>query len=198
VTFLFNPEQPVEPGASAVNGYTWNKLKAYPTFAQRASQIRQMLDSADIIIAHNAKFDIGFLKMEFARCGINWTPKCVECTIEKAKKKLYATSYKLDNLTRILGLQNLRGRFHGSKEDTYMCKALYYALDDYPKRKDMPKQPISEPKDSFEEIIAKLKRQKYYLENRQPKYSNDTESLELVILWSIIIAIIMVILSLVS
>ena len=79
-----------------------------------------------------------------------------------------------------------------------MCKALYYALDDYPKRKDTPRQPISEPKTSIEETIAKLKRQQTYLENRQPKFSNDTESLELVILWSIIIAIIMVILSLVS
>lgn len=130
-TFMFDPEQPVESGASAVNGYTWSSLRQYPTFAAQARRIKAILDSADVLIAHNASFDIGFLKNEFARCGIYWTPKCVECTMLKAKRTLNAPCYKLDYLTGMLGLKNLRGRYHGSLEDTVMCKALYYELDSY-------------------------------------------------------------------
>ena len=130
-TFMFNPEQPVEPGASAVNGYTWAMLRKYPTFATQARQIKTLLDSADVIVAHNAKFDIGFIQKEFARCGIYWCPKCVECTMQKAKRTLSSPCYKLDYLTSMLGLKNLRGRYHGSLEDTVMCKALYHELDSY-------------------------------------------------------------------
>lgn len=130
-TFMFNPEQQVEAGASRVNGYTWASLRKYPTFEKQARQIKMILDSADVIIAHNAAFDVGFLKSEFDRCGLCWNPKCIECTMLKAKRKFGASCscYSLDYLTRYLGLQNLRGTFHGSSEDACMCKALYYKLD---------------------------------------------------------------------
>ena len=133
-TFMFNPEQPVEPGASRVNGYTWALLRKYPTFASQARQIKLILDSADVVIAHNAAFDVGFLKSEFDRCGLCWNPRCVECTMQKAKRKFgnSCSCYSLDYLTRFLGLQNLRGTFHGSTEDACMCKALYYKLDAQP------------------------------------------------------------------
>lgn len=126
--FLFNPEQPVQPGASAVNGYTWNMLKKYPTFAEQARKVLYALNSADIIVAHNAIFDIRFLKREFERCGIYWQPKSVICTMQKAKTIVTTHSYRLDNLTDILGLKNLRGKYHGSCVDAMMCKALYEKL----------------------------------------------------------------------
>ena len=106
-------------------------LRRYPTFASQARQIKALLDSADVIVAHNASFDIGFIKTEFARCGIIWQPRCVECTLQKAKRTISSPCYKLDYLTSMLGLRNLRGQYHGSLEDTVMCKALYYELDSY-------------------------------------------------------------------
>lgn len=126
--FLFNPQQHVQPGAAAVNGYSWNKLKKYPTFAEQAREVLAVLDSADVIVAHNAKFDIRFLQREFERCGIHWRPNYVICTMDKAKQLITTHSYKLDNLTSVLGLKNLRGKYHGSCVDAMMCKALYERL----------------------------------------------------------------------
>lgn len=126
--YLFNPQQHVQPGAAAVNGYSWNMLKKYPTFAEQAREIRAVLDSADAIVAHNAVFDIRFLQKEFERCGIYWRPKSVICTMKKAKGLITTHSYRLDNLTSILGLKNLRGEYHGSCVDAIMCKALYERL----------------------------------------------------------------------
>lgn len=161
--FLFNPQQHVQPGAAAVNGYSWNKLKKYPTFAEQAREVRAVLDSADVIVAHNAKFDIRFLQREFERCGIHWQPNYVICTMEMAKQLITTYSYKLDNLTSVLGLKNLRGKYHGSCVDTMMCKALYERLCEIKQQSaNQPTKQQSVKQPAEQKTISKSEEEEFY------------------------------------
>lgn len=58
----------IEPSASAVHGFTVEKLNALAcgkTFSCDIDEIYDDFLSADLIVAHNVKFDIGFLIAEF-------------------------------------------------------------------------------------------------------------------------------------
>lgn len=126
--YLFNPEKEVDPKASKVNGFTWDNLKLFPKFKDVAEELKTILEKADLLVAHNAKFDIGFLKAEFKRAQIEFKPKAIACTMKMAQEKVVSESYSLDTLTNHFGLKQLRESTHGADIDTEMCKNLYYKL----------------------------------------------------------------------
>jgi len=58
----------IEPSAVAVHGFTVEKLKELAqgkTFSYNLEEIDDDFRRADLIVAHNAKFDIGFMIAEF-------------------------------------------------------------------------------------------------------------------------------------
>ena len=58
----------IEPSATAVHGITVDKLKVLSegkTFSDYQDEIFNDFANADLIVAHNAKFDIGFMIAEF-------------------------------------------------------------------------------------------------------------------------------------
>lgn len=141
--YLFNPEQEVGPKASKVNGFTWDNLRLFPTFKTVAVELKQILEEADVLVAHNAKFDIGFLQSEFKRVHLHFRPRQVVCTMEMAQAKVISESYSLDSLTNHFGLIQLRESTHGADIDTEMCRNLYYKLIEI------------EPEFNKDEVIAK-------------------------------------------
>ncbi|TFU97743.1 DNA polymerase III subunit epsilon, partial [Bacillus stratosphericus] len=66
-----HPGRDIPEDAAAVHGITLADLEAKnaPTFEQVGQQIADFLRGAELII-HNAKFDVGFLDMEFGRMGL--------------------------------------------------------------------------------------------------------------------------------
>jgi|SRR5579883_940576 len=70
VTFhrYINPERPVSEGARRVHGLSDAFLAGQPTFSACYSEFQDFLQD-DILVIHNATFDIGFLNMEFSRLG---------------------------------------------------------------------------------------------------------------------------------
>lgn len=67
---LLDPERPIPSESSAIHGIGDEHVKTAPTFAQKADEIAARLDKK-ILLAHNLKFDVGFLNEEFKRCGRN-------------------------------------------------------------------------------------------------------------------------------
>jgi DNA polymerase III epsilon subunit-like protein len=73
-----DPEIPMPPDATRINGITDEITSAAPTFnivalsmIEKLSEVACPQDKV-ILIAHNcAKFDAPILKAEFARCGLN-------------------------------------------------------------------------------------------------------------------------------
>ena len=66
-----HPDRDIPEEAAAVHGITLEQLEERnaPKFEQVGRQIADFLRGAELII-HNARFDVGFLNMEFARMGL--------------------------------------------------------------------------------------------------------------------------------
>ena len=71
-----NPERNIDAKAFAVHGIALDDLKGCPTIEASLSTISELLNSVDLVVAHNGGgpayeqgFDYPFLKMEYERIG---------------------------------------------------------------------------------------------------------------------------------
>lgn len=84
-TTRVNPEVPV--GATHIHGITEADVAQAPTFAQIAGIVASII-AGRALVAHNARFDLAFLKNEFARAGWDWPNAPHMCTMQSARKVL--------------------------------------------------------------------------------------------------------------
>jgi DNA polymerase-3 subunit epsilon len=83
---LVNPERSIPAGVQALTGITNAMVERAPTFRAIADEVAGRIAGC-IMVAHNARFDYGFLKHEFARLGRAFTAR-VLCTV-KLSRRLY-------------------------------------------------------------------------------------------------------------
>jgi DNA polymerase-3 subunit epsilon len=84
-TFL-DPERVLPPFITKLTGITPPMLKDQPRFAEIAESLQAKLKDR-IFVAHNARFDYGFVKTEFERAGITFNAKTL-CSV-KFSRALY-------------------------------------------------------------------------------------------------------------
>ena len=83
---LVRPEARIPPFIEALTGISNAMVADAPPFEQLAEELHARLEGC-LFIAHNARFDYGFLKNAFRRAGIDFKPQ-VLCTV-KLSRKLY-------------------------------------------------------------------------------------------------------------
>jgi DNA polymerase III subunit epsilon len=76
---LVNPGIALPAEIQALTGITHEMLAAAPRFAELAHDLHERL-AGRVLIAHNARFDYGFLRREFERAGIRFHAREV-CTV---------------------------------------------------------------------------------------------------------------------
>ena len=81
---LVNPEKSIPPFIETLTGISDEMVQHAPTFAQLAPGLFERLQGK-LLIAHNARFDYGFLKSEFERVGLAYQPR-VLCTVKLSRK----------------------------------------------------------------------------------------------------------------
>lgn len=81
---LVNPECRISSFIQSLTGITDEMLEDAPTFSQLAREVNERL-SGRIFVAHNARFDYGFLKQSLAREGIVFCPT-VLCTVRLSRR----------------------------------------------------------------------------------------------------------------
>jgi DNA polymerase-3 subunit epsilon len=81
---LVNPETAIPGFIQAMTGITEAMVADAPTFDQVAADVIERLRGR-LFIAHNARFDYGFLKTEFGRVGREFRPT-VLCTVKLSRK----------------------------------------------------------------------------------------------------------------
>ncbi|WP_305046218.1 3'-5' exonuclease family protein [Geoalkalibacter sp.] len=123
---LVNPQVRISPFITQYTGISDELVAAAPTFEELAEDLHQRL-SGKVLIAHNARFDYGFLKNEFARLGLDYQEKTL-CTL-KLSRRLYPEHRRhgLDALIERHGLSSqARHRALGDVRMTweFLCKAL--------------------------------------------------------------------------
>lgn len=111
---LVNPECPIPPLIQRLVGITDAMVAAAPTFAAIADEVRSRLGGA-VFVAHNARFDYGFIRSEFARIDRSFDAP-VLCTV-KLSRALYPEHHRH-------GLDALIER-HG-----FTCGARHRAMGD--------------------------------------------------------------------
>jgi len=102
---LVNPECSIPEDIRILTGITNEMVRDKPTFAELRREVFERLDG-HIFVAHNARFDYGFLKNEFRRVDMSYTAD-VLCTV-RLSRRLYpeAIGHSLDALIARHGLQD--------------------------------------------------------------------------------------------
>ena len=96
-TFV-DPEMALPPFIQRLTGITPEKLDGAPLFADIAGELLNTLEGRTLV-AHNARFDYGFLKNEFQRAGIRYNAKPL-CSV-KFSRNLYP-QFKRHGLSQII------------------------------------------------------------------------------------------------
>jgi DNA polymerase III subunit epsilon len=81
---LVDPGVPIPAAIQALTGITDTMVRGAPTFAALVPEIATRLEGC-VLAAHNARFDYGFLKQEFARLGRPFSAK-VLCTVRLSRR----------------------------------------------------------------------------------------------------------------
>ncbi|HSC97333.1 MAG TPA: exonuclease domain-containing protein [Casimicrobiaceae bacterium] len=81
---LVDPEVPIPAAIQALTGITNSMVACAPTFSALARDVLQMLAGC-VFVAHNARFDYGFLKHAFARLEKAFAAR-VLCTVRLSRR----------------------------------------------------------------------------------------------------------------
>lgn len=100
---LVDPECWIPPEITLLTGIDADTVAAAPTFHALCDELLERLDG-HIVVAHNARFDLGFLKQSFGREGVAFKPP-VLCSV-KLSRALFPGERRhgLDSVMHRLGL----------------------------------------------------------------------------------------------
>lgn len=100
---LVNPGRDVGP--TSIHGVTAREVLKAPTFAEISPLLIQSVANRTLV-AHNASFDVRFLRVELARAGYSWTGADIPalCTMELAGRYVRSSSRKLADCCRAASL----------------------------------------------------------------------------------------------
>ena len=120
---LVDPGMSIPPGASAVNGIKDDMVIGKPKIDTLLEPLTDFLGD-DVLVAHNAAFDMQFLTADYSKYEIRTPRGLVLDTYPMAKKVLPGlANYRLSTLVQHLNVES--SGFHRAEEDaTYCAKVL--------------------------------------------------------------------------
>jgi len=121
-----NPRTYLSPFITDITGITAKELETAPEFENIAHELIELMDGC-IFVAHNARFDYGFLKNEFKRIDIQFNPKQM-CSV-KLSKMLFPqyTHHNLDSIIERFGIPC--NRRHRAYDDAHVIWQFFQAID---------------------------------------------------------------------
>jgi len=103
---LVNPGRPIPPAICAITNITNDMVRDAPTFAEVVDQVLAAL-AGRVFVAHNARFDWGFIDAEVRRARDLALDGPRLCTVRLARRLVKGVrSCGLDNLTQYFGFAN--------------------------------------------------------------------------------------------
>jgi DNA polymerase III epsilon subunit family exonuclease len=120
-TSLVNPEISISDDVSKIHGITNETVKSSPKFNEIAPKILDFIEDS-VIVAHNADFDLGFLKMEFSNIGLKFPDTIVIDTLKIARRFGNFTNNKLGTIAMELNIYN---GWHRAFNDVEMTRKIF-------------------------------------------------------------------------
>jgi DNA polymerase-3 subunit epsilon len=123
---LVQVERPLSRGIERFTGITQAMVDAAPPPDEVLPGLAERLEGR-VLVAHNARFDVGVLRQAFERAGLDWPDPPVLCTV--------ALSRRFAPLARRRGLASLAGTLgievdevHRALPDALTCARVFCAL----------------------------------------------------------------------
>ncbi len=141
--WLMNPQQLIPAGASRVHGITNEMVCGAPLFDEVWPAFFAFCGDS-ILLAHNARFDVGFLRAELGRAGLDVPALSVVDTLPLFRRWFPdAPSHSLEKLSVFLNIPD--GEYHRAAADSFAivqifnaglkrCEGVTIDADDYLKR----------------------------------------------------------------
>lgn len=126
---IFNPERKSHPRAAEVHGYSDWVLRHQSPFSEQAQLVRNFLSEGDIIVAHNASFDLGFIEREYRLLGEPPIARPHYCTMNGYRRSGRPGGASLNSICQQMGLKRM-GAEHGALEDAWLALMAYFWLQD--------------------------------------------------------------------
>ena len=124
-----NPERDIDVSAQDIHGLSAEFLADKPVFADILTEFKDFIGD-DLLVIHNAPFDIGFLNAEFSRC--DHPPLSMERVIDTlplARKKYPGAQASLDALCRRFSVDNSHRKLHGALVDADLLASVFVELE---------------------------------------------------------------------
>lgn len=124
----FNPERDMPASAEAVHGLSARFLSDKPLFRDKASEVLEFFGDS-VLVAHNARFDFGFLNAELQRCGQPMIDmgRMVD-SLAIARTLHPGAKHSLDALCSRYGIDRSHRIKHGALLDAELLAQLYVEL----------------------------------------------------------------------
>jgi DNA polymerase-3 subunit epsilon len=101
---LIDPQTYIPQNIQRLTGISPSMVQGQPCFSELAEDLKKELEGK-IFVAHNARFDYGFIKASFKRVGIDFKPK-VLCTVKLSR--LLFPDQPRHNLDTIISTHGLK------------------------------------------------------------------------------------------
>ncbi|MFE8874390.1 DNA polymerase III subunit epsilon [Acetobacter persici] len=125
---LIDPERDVPEEASRVHGFTAADLEGQPKFAEVMDEFLSFIGD-DPLIAHNARFDFGFLNAELKRAGRKPLDMArMVDTLDMARERFPGMPNSLDALCRRFGVDLSARTTHNALLDCKLLADVYVEL----------------------------------------------------------------------
>lgn len=122
---LVNPGKPISPFIEQITGISSAMVARAPGFSEIAEELQGKL-AGKVLVAHNARFDYGFLKNEFRRLGIVFQEQIL-CTL-KLSRALFPQQ-KGHSLDVLIDLHDLKSHDrHRALGDAQVLRDLFAKL----------------------------------------------------------------------
>lgn len=119
---LVNPGIPIPPEVTRIHGITNAMVSGRPSFGGVAPRLLAMLEKS-VLVAHNAGFDLSFLRAECGRAGLRFPALYVVDTLELARKSRKFRSNRLGNIAAELSISS--ENWHRALSDVEMTRKIF-------------------------------------------------------------------------
>ena len=126
-----NPQRSIDEEAEKVHGLSLERLSDEPEFSEIAESFLEFVEG-NILVIHNAPFDLGFLNSELKRASSKYPTLEEICDIEDtllmARNKFPGQRNSLDALANRFDISGYDRSFHGALLDANILADVYIHL----------------------------------------------------------------------
>ncbi|MFN4060523.1 MAG: exonuclease domain-containing protein [Paracoccus hibiscisoli] len=124
---LVNPGRPIPPASTAIHGITDAMVADAPDLTAALTAFRHFCDDS-VLIAHNAPFDMGFLRRAEAETGARFDNRVLDTVVLSAMVWGQSEVHSLDALTERLGIAIPPEARHTAMGDTIATAEAFLRL----------------------------------------------------------------------